>query len=512
MSFHERGSGPHTFRWLLPGLFVIWSVSSPRAATINVGPGDSYTKIESAQPGDQVVIAPGTYTFRVYLTKQAPATNPVVIRAQDPANRPVWDFGSTLVENAPGSYTAGDRGRGAWQFSGAQNYLISGIVFLNCRTASMNSAGIRYYNGTTNLYVKDCLFVSNDNGMTGGSQESVATVEFCEFATNGNLSASSPTHNMYIYGGMFTLRYCYVHDSLQAQNFHIRARAATLEYNWFARAQSYEGDLMTDGDFSGSGPFSQAMTLRGNVFVQAAAPDNHSQVFVLFNDVGLTNLTLSARVLYNTFVGNGGSAAFVHLANTTNTVMNAEESNNLVYGTTQPMLIDNTSFGVVTGVNNWLPNGATTGSLTASVKSVMPGFRNVSSQDYTLGPGSVCIGTANASVYGLPGKEYYQNEITNREWRIRAAARDIGAFENTTTSTPVGPYDPYPRPRMTISHSGPNVIFAWPLYAADFQLWEANTLPVVGWLPIAGVMTTNAVQVSTMAPLQGAEGFFRLVR
>lgn len=52
---------------------------------------------------------------------------------------------------APGSYTAGDRGRGGWQFSGAKNYCVSGIVFRNCHTASMNSAGVRYYNGTTNL-------------------------------------------------------------------------------------------------------------------------------------------------------------------------------------------------------------------------------------------------------------------------------------------------------------------------------------------------------------------------
>ena len=31
-------------------------------------------------------------------------------------------------------------------------------------------------------------------------------------------------------------------------------------------------------------------------------------------------------------------------------------------------------------------------------------------QDYTLAPGSVAIGAANAAVVGLPGFEYYQNE------------------------------------------------------------------------------------------------------
>src|SRR5450759_2321994 len=82
------------------------------AATINVMPSDGYAKIEAAQPGDEVVLAPGQYGFRLYLTKQASAASPIVIRAQDPLNPPVFDLSATLVENAPGSYTAGDRGRG----------------------------------------------------------------------------------------------------------------------------------------------------------------------------------------------------------------------------------------------------------------------------------------------------------------------------------------------------------------------------------------------------------------
>src|SRR5437879_2780550 len=55
-----------------------------RAAVINVTPTDSYTKIEAAQAGDEVIIAPGTYTFRVHLTAKAPASNPINIHALDP--------------------------------------------------------------------------------------------------------------------------------------------------------------------------------------------------------------------------------------------------------------------------------------------------------------------------------------------------------------------------------------------------------------------------------------------
>src|SRR5437016_6867025 len=175
---HHMNRWSHALALLKAAIALCLSFSTAIAAVINVSPGDSYTKIESANPGDEVVIAPGTYTFRVYLTKQASPTNPITIRAQDPLNQPAWDFGTNLVENAPGSYTAGDRGRAGWQFSGAQSYNISGIVFRNCRTSSRNSAGIRYYNTTTNLYIKDCLFTLNDDGLTGGTQESQATVEF----------------------------------------------------------------------------------------------------------------------------------------------------------------------------------------------------------------------------------------------------------------------------------------------------------------------------------------------
>jgi hypothetical protein len=487
------------------------------AAVINVTTNDNYTKIEAANPGDEVVIAPGTYAFRVYLTKQAGVTNPIVIRALDASNPPVWDFGSTLVENAPGSYGAGDRGRGGWQFSGAKNYRISGIVFRNCRTASFNSSGIRYYNTTTNLYLKDCVFHQNDNGLTGGTQNSEATVEFCEFNANGNTNASlsSPTHNIYVYGGDLLLRYCYVHDPVQGQNFHIRCRNATLEYNWFARANSYDGDLMTDDDFSGPGPFSQTMTLRGNVIVQKSNPLNNSQIIAIYNDGGLANLTLNVRAYYNTFVGNGGNAAFVHVSNADGTQMSAELSNNIIFGTTRPALIENTNAASVTGVNNWIRTNAIvgtppSGNLTGSIRSASPGFRNATAQDYTLTNGSVCINAASPNVFGLPGCEYFFNEATNRQWRIRPAARDVGAFESTTTNSPVGPYSPEPRPRLSLAPATGTVDVSWPLFAQDFRLEQSAIGPSPTWSNTPGVYGTNAVGIGISLSANSGSQWFRL--
>jgi hypothetical protein len=419
-------------RWSLPpwGLVVAFAA---RATTINISPADSYAKIEGAQAGDEVVIAPGTYRYRVHLTQQAPASQPIVIRAQDPANPPVWDLNGILVENAPGSYTAGDRGRGCWQISGGANYQISGIVFTNCSTAGFNSAGLRYYNGARGIIVRDCIFRANDNGLTGGTQDSEITVEFSEFDRNGNLNASSssPTHNIYIYGGTFTLRYSYVHDPVQGQNFHIRSEVGTIEYNWFARARSYQGDLMTDDDLSSGG--SQSLLLRGNVIVQGSTQQNNGQVIAVYNDAGLAGMTLSVRLVNNTFIGNAGHAALVHLSNADGTSMSADLSNNIVFGTTVPVLVETSSKATVTGSQNWLATGVDQGLLTASVRSASPGFTDPATNDFTLSAGSTAIGAANDSVTGLPNREYYRDETLTRMYRPRSTVHDIGAFESTTT-------------------------------------------------------------------------------
>jgi hypothetical protein len=414
-------------------------VRAAAAATIEVTPSDSYTKLEGIKAGDEVVIAPGTYRFRVHLTTAAPANNPVRIHAKDAQNPPVWDLGASNVEDARGSYTAGDRGRGCWQLNGATNIHISDIAITGCHNADHNSAGIRYYNTSTGIKLTNILLHDNDNGLTGGSERSEVVVEFCEFARNGNLQASAPSHNIYVYGGTFALRYSYVHDPIQAQNFHIRARDSTIEYNWFSRAKSYAGDLMTDDDVSDSALVTQTMTLRGNVIVQGATQSNNSQIIAVYNDGGASNLRLAVKLLYNTFVGNGGHAALVHLSNADGTPMSADLSNNIVFGTNTPVLVEDSAHATVTGSNNWLVTGATAPGLAGSVFGSDPGFKNAAQDDYTLATGGQAIGAALDSISGAPLSEYYRDETVKRSYRQRLSAKDIGAFESTTQGPGIGP-------------------------------------------------------------------------
>lgn len=420
--------------------FAFLAPSLALAATINVGPADGYAKIEAAKAGDEVVMAPGTYAFRVYLTGKGTPQAPIIIRAQDPKNPPIVDPGSTLVENLTGSYTAGDKDRGCWQFSGATSYRLSGIVFTNCHNGGANSAGIRYYNGSKDLSIKDCVFRKNDNGLTGGTQGSEMTVEFSEFDSNGNLAAKAPTHNLYIYAGKFALRYSYVHDPLQSQNFHVRAKDSVLEYNWFARGKSYEGDLMTDDDFPGGSPYTQTMLFRGNVIVQGM-PDNHGQIIALFNDGGATGLTLAITVVHNTVVAANPQANLVHLSNADQTTMSAEIDDNVLIGSDAPYFIDDMAHGKATGQNNWLRNGAAPLMLTGTIFGSAPGLDAA----YRPTSQSSVIGRAAPTSFS-PDHEYFYDEKMNRQYRLRATSKDVGAFESTTGGVGTGPYDPPPSP------------------------------------------------------------------
>ena len=87
----------------IAGIFTFLGTAAS-GDTIVVTPSDSYELVEGARPGDEVVISPGVYSFRVYLTQPAPPDAPIVIHAMDPSDPPVWDLSGTYVEDAPGSY------------------------------------------------------------------------------------------------------------------------------------------------------------------------------------------------------------------------------------------------------------------------------------------------------------------------------------------------------------------------------------------------------------------------
>jgi len=447
-------------------LVVFAGVAPARAATITVKPGDSYDKIESAQAGDTVLIEPGTYKFRVYLENSGTAANPITIKGKDPANRPVWDLGGQPISSWPGSYDGGDSNRGAWQVAG-DHYVIESIIFRNCQDNI--GAGLRARN-VTGVTVRDCLFEGGTNGLYGAADDFV--VEFCEFNNNGG----NMDHNVYIMGGTFTLRYSYIHDSKSGgQNLHIRARQATIEYNWISRAGTYEVDMMSCELLcggSGSSSVTMKMTLRGNVIVQGSSGSDRIVVQMddhpgeESNDSTGTTTKMELTMINNTVIGQQVDMVVKMRNDTVQTA--AILHNNIFYGVNALAVADDPGSGGFTrsGSNNWIPSGASASGVTGSIQGGDPGFANPGAKDYQLKAGSPCIGKA-ASVGGLPTKEYYLNETTKLQYRPRATAKDVGAFEHGNTAKPVGPHETQPPPPPPSDGSPPTPTDGGTVPAAD---------------------------------------------
>jgi len=423
----------------LPLLFVLQAglAGSVLADRIQISPADSdavnIAKMERAGPGDEVVIAPGVYRFRLYLTGAGTEAKPILIRAQDPANRPVWDLGGRATADWPGTYGGGDRGRGIWQITGT-HYQISSIVFRNGSDRAAGDGGGVRLKGASQTTFQDCLFQFNDNGLQGAGKQTL--VEFSEFDRNGLAGSSQASHNLYIHGGDVTVRYSYIHDARAGQNLHIRANRAVFEYNWIARPTTYMADMMTctmppcDAD--------QHLLLRGNVFI-VGSPRNDRQIFVLLNDQRTANIGFHLSMVNNTVVGSGNTAALVHLVNaepSLNRTQSVILTNNALIRVAQVIWVDRPSLRnwSAKGTNNWVNTGTTgTEGLAKTVAGTGPGLRKLAAYDLVPVAPSSLIGAAAEGLPDRPFREYYRDETLTMRWRYRSAARDIGAFESTTS-------------------------------------------------------------------------------
>lgn len=423
--------------------------SSPCTVTVTTSdsPAVAYGKIEAATAGQTVCISPGTYQFRVTLAKVGTAGAPIVIRALDPANRPVFDYTSNThdVTGWPGSYSASDAVRSAWRVTGAY-YVIDGIVIQGANNAfsnwavNDNTAGIRYLN-SSNLTIRNSRLYNNDMGVQGGGSNTV--IEYTEFDANGNPNTDQ-SHNIYILGGdNFTLRHSYSHDARGGQNFHVRARNATLAYNWFQNAADYEGDMMTNQTAYDAGNNGlQNLLFVGNVVVQNPTPANESKLITIYNDTGGAGYSMNLYALWNTFVfkeaaRSSANTAVIRFSTSTLGSGSVVFSNNVVSAPASRSAIFTDGGGgsvAECGTNNYFPNGSSVSPIINTRFGTDVLFTDAATRDYSLQAGSPASGYASTAVTPQPGSSFgtppTPGALLFGSMSSRASVTNSGAIQN----------------------------------------------------------------------------------
>lgn len=281
------------------------------AATIEVGAGKRYTTLAAAAAAtrdyDTVIIYPGTYNSGAVWN-----ANNITIRI--PAG---YARGSAVVT------TGTVNGKGLFLTNGS-NITIDGLRFQNAKVADRNGAGIRAQG--RNLTVRNCEFLSNENGMliTPGTKRGTVTIVGSLFRGNGYGDGQS--HGVYandldklvITGSTF--------DGTKVGH-HIKSRAYSTQVS---------GNVIQDSSYGSSSylidvPNGGALTVQNNRMVKGAYTNN-----------GCCGITVGfeyARNPAGPIVVSGNSFTNQRSANTS-----------FVYNrtTTKAQLTSNTFSGVVT--------------------------------------------------------------------------------------------------------------------------------------------------------------------
>ncbi len=392
------------------------------AATYQVGPTRTYHTVGSLpalSPGDSVEIDSATYNEVKRWTAAGTAAQPISIRGVG-TTRPVFDATGLNVDGSL------PHPRAVFQIEA--NYITLENLQFQHATNGDNGAGIRVTSGN-NVTVRNCRITLCDMGIMSDNNSNLV-IEASEICSNGTSLYDGYSHNFYLGGNSATIRYCYIHDSLNGQNFKTRAHYTELLYNYIADSQDGEVGLVDAAETATAN--SHAVMMGNIIFSKPRLSGYNSGRFIQFgqDSGGQHNGTLFA--FNNTFVAGDGRIQFLS-ANATNATVIA--NNNVFYGSTKVL---GTLGGGITGSNNWLQSTATVpATFYASVTGSDPNFVNRAARDVRITAASSCRNCGlNALLYldgtgaahsGLPTLEYV-NHLQNRP-RPSDGQLDLGAYE-----------------------------------------------------------------------------------
>jgi hypothetical protein len=412
------------------GVATAWLAGAvaARAATYQVGPTRSYTTVGSLpalSPGDVVEIDSATYHEVKRWTTSGTAVNPITIRGIG-VTRPVFDAAGL---NVSGSLP---NPRAVFQVEGSYTVL-QNLEFRNA-TNGNNGAGIRV-TSANNVTVSNCRITACDMGFMSDACTNLV-IETSEIGSNGTALADGYSHNLYLSGYSATIRFCYIHDALNGQNFKTRGHYTELLYNYIADSQDGEVGLV---DAAATADANSHAVMIGNIVISKSRLSAYNTSrFIQFgqDSGGAHNGTLFA--FNNTFIAGDNRIKFLS-ANATGSTLIAD--NNVFHGSDQ---IVGTSGDGATGANNWMPTTATVpAGFTGSVLGSDPGFVDRANRNLLLNATSGCrnqglgsftfLDGAGISQSGVPSFEY----VNHQQCRARPtdATLDLGAYEYAASLT-----------------------------------------------------------------------------
>jgi len=380
--------------WIMGGLLVLAAAavqllsshavavrSAEPARTYHVGPTRTYKRIaevvDRVRPGDTVLIDSGTYREAVKWRGGDAKGLPITVKGIG-RSRPVID-GTGVDVSAQGAAP-----RALFQVEG-DNYIFENLAFQNARNGN-NGAGLRVVRARQTV-LRHLKITRCDMGMMSGENDELL-IEYCEFAFNGTPDFNGYSHNFYLGGDRSTIRFCYIHDSTNGQNFKSRGHYTELLYNYIVDAHDgVEGGETTKEigfpDAKDSRAPNSNAVLIGNLIIKKGS----SPQFIDFGPETGGERDGTLYMINNTVVAASPSTCFIRLSSPR---VKAVLYNNIFYGSR--LLLTGAGASNVSGANNWLPSGATLPpTLADTIQGTDPGFADLITRDFRLRRGSPCI-------------------------------------------------------------------------------------------------------------------------
>jgi hypothetical protein len=432
---------------------VVASAPQAHAATLRVGPGETYSSLaevaELVQPGDVVeLMGDNTYEGGVSFWNPGTSDQKITIRGvRANGKRPVLTGGNNTIE------------------AGGNHYVFEGLELTGGDSRC-------FYHHAHDIVLRDSVVHDcPKQGVLGADTDSGSLLmEYVEVYRNGE---GTQNHQIYMAtdesahpGSVVRMQHCYVHDGNGGNNVKSRAERNEIYYNWIEGAMYHEVELI--------GPDGQDPALAredsdvvGNVLVKRA-----DTFVVRFGGDGTGDTNGRYRFVNNTVVVQPGGSAVFRLFDG---IESLSAHNNVFYaagGGTVDMVREveaawTHGAPLVSGSSNWVSAGASNvpQSWSDTREGSDPGFVDVAADDLRLLEESALV-DAGADTTPDPSGAPFTSALAAPEWspplhdpvalggalpRPLSGPIDIGAYEHGTPEPggaggegPAGGGDPGP--------------------------------------------------------------------